>query len=113
VGVRRPNLRPLSFYGYLFPVRKTLRQYAVEYGTTFVVVYLVIFTVVWVGFWAAIRFGWSGDASTTASVGVWTAAYLATKITQPLRIIAAVAVTPAIARMWERLFGRAPTLPAA
>jgi hypothetical protein len=95
-------------------VRKTLKQYAVEYGTTFVVVYLVIFTLVWVGFWAAIRFGWSdpGEQSTGASFGTWTAAYLATKVTQPLRIIGSVAITPPIARAWERITGRARSAPA-
>ena len=86
-------------------MRKTLKNLAVEYGSVAIVVYLVIFTLVWVGFWAAVRFGWQ-PGSTMANVGAWTAAYLATKVTQPLRIIATVAVTPFVARAWERLTRR-------
>jgi ABC-type siderophore export system fused ATPase/permease subunit len=86
-------------------VHKRLKQLAVEYGAVFIVIYLTIFTVVWVGFWAAIKFGWSSD-STAANVGVWTAAYLATKLTQPLRIIASAAVTPPVARLYDRFFKR-------
>lgn len=87
-------------------MRKTLKHIAVEYGTIAVVVYLTIFTLVLIGFWAAIRFGWSPD-STAANVGAWTAAYIATKVTQPLRIVATVAVTPLIARVFRRT-GSAP-----
>ena len=38
--------------------------------------------------------------------GEATAAYLATKVTQPLRIIATLAVTPIIAKLYERMTGR-------
>ena len=86
-------------------MRKTLKQFAVEYGSLFVFVYLAIFTVVLVGFWAAIKFGWSTD-SAAANVGAWTAAYLATKITQPVRIVASVAVTPMLGRFYDRIFKR-------
>lgn len=82
-------------------MRKTLKQIAVEYGSIAVVVYLTIFAVALIGFWAAIRFGWSSD-STAANVGAWTAAYIATKVTQPLRIVATVAVTPMVARVFTR-----------
>ena len=96
-------------------MRKTLKQYAVEYGTVFVVVYLAIFTIGWVGFWAAIRFGWTdpGEQTTAAKWGTWGAAYLANKVAQPVRIIASVAITPPIAKVWERFFGRARSAPAA
>jgi hypothetical protein len=87
-------------------VQKTLKKLAVEYGSIAVVVYLGIFTLVIVGFWAAIRFGWS-PSSAVANAGAWTAAYLATKLTQPLRIVATIAVTPVIARILSRT-GSAP-----
>ena len=87
-------------------MQKTLKKIAVEYGSIAVVVYLGIFALVIVGFWAAIRFGWSSP-STAANVGAWTAAYIATKLTQPLRIVATVAVTPMIARLFSRT-GSAP-----
>lgn len=86
---------------YFSTVRKTLKAIAVEYGSIAVVVYLAIFALVLVGFWSAVRFGWSAS-STTANVGAWTAAYIATKLTQPLRIVATVAVTPLVARVFER-----------
>ena len=82
-------------------MRKTLKNLLVEYGAVAVVVYLVIFFAVWTGFWAAIRSGWKPSGA-AASVGVWTAAYLATKLTQPLRIAATIALTPFIARWYER-----------
>ena len=86
-------------------MKKTLKAIAVEYGATAVVVYLTIFTLVIIGFWAAIRFGWSPEGA-MANVGAWTAAYLATKVTQPLRIVATVAITPFVARAYERLTRR-------
>ena len=36
------------------------------------------------------------------------AAYIATKLTQPIRIGATILVTPIIARLYERLRGRRP-----
>jgi hypothetical protein len=42
-------------------------------------------------------------------VGTWTAAYIMTKIVQPLRIIATLAVTPFIAKLYERVTGRSAT----
>jgi hypothetical protein len=83
-----------------------MKTIAVEYGSVAVAVYLAIFALAFVGFWAAIRFGWS-SSSTAANVGSWTAAYIATKVTQPLRIVATVAVTPLIARIFSRT-GSAP-----
>src|SRR4051794_14428075 len=86
-------------------VRRTLKQILVEYGAIAVVVYLAIFFVVLFGFWAAIRAGWKPSGA-LASVGAFTAAYLATKLPQPLRIIATLALTPFVARLFERLTGR-------
>ena len=76
-----------------------------EYGAIAVVIYLVIFCLVLVSFWAAIRFGWQ-PTSTAGNVGAWTAAYIATKLTQPLRILATLAVTPFVAKLYERATGR-------
>jgi hypothetical protein len=87
-------------------VRKTIQNMLVEYGAVAVVVYFAIFFLVIFGFWAAIRFGWQ-PSSAAGSVGVWTAAYIATKLTQPLRVIATLAVTPLVAKVYERVAGRA------
>lgn len=87
-------------------VRKTIQNMLVEYGAVAVVVYFVIFFLVIFGFWAAIRFGWQ-PSSAAGTVGIWTAAYIATKLTQPLRVIATLAVTPLVANVYERVTGRA------
>ena len=86
-------------------VRKTLKNVLVEYGMIAVVVYLAIFFLVLLGFWFAIKAGWEPTGA-MANVGAFTAAYLATKLTQPLRIIATLAVTPLIARGVERIIRR-------
>ena len=98
-----------------FNVREKLRQslarfrdLILEYGVIAVIVHYVIFAIVIVGFWAAIRAGWH-TTSTAGSVGTWTAAYIAAKITQPLRIIATIAVTPFVARVYERVTGKVKT----
>ena len=83
-------------------MRKTLKQIAAEYGAVAVVVYLTIFTLVLLGSWAAIEFGWK-PKSVGGSVGSFTAAYIATKLTQPLRIAATLALTPLVAKMYERI----------
>lgn len=83
-------------------MRRTLKQIAAEYGTVAVVVYLTIFTVVLLGSWAAISFGWK-PSSVGGGVGSFTAAYIFTKITQPLRIAGTLALTPIVAKAWERI----------
>jgi hypothetical protein len=81
------------------------RDLIVEYGVIAIIVHYIIFALVIVGFWAAIRAGWQ-PSSAAGSMGSWGAAYVATKITQPLRIVATLAVTPFIAKIYERFTGR-------
>jgi hypothetical protein len=85
------------------------RNLFVEYGVIAIVVHYVIFAIVIVGFWAAIRAGWQPNG-TAATAGTWGAAYLATKVVQPVRIVATLAVTPFIARFYERITGRSARL---
>jgi hypothetical protein len=82
-------------------MRKTLKQILAEYGVIAVVLYLSIFTAVFVGSYFAIRLGWT-PGTTVGNAGAWTAAYIVTKITQPLRIAATVVLTTFLGRMWER-----------
>lgn len=82
-------------------MRKTLKQVMAEYGGVALAVYLVIFVVVLLGSWAAIRLGWSPDGA-AGSAGTLAAAYVVTKLTQPLRIIATLALTPLVARVHAR-----------
>lgn len=91
-------------------MRKTVQHLLTEYGTVAVFVYFAIFFAVLFGFWAAIRFGWRAS-SAAGSVGAWTAAYIATKLTQPLRIAATVALTPLVAKGYERVTRRGPARP--
>ena len=81
-------------------MRKTLKQVMAEYGAIAVVVYLVLFTIVFVGSYFAIRLGWT-PGSVTGQAGAWTAAYIFTKITQPLRIGATVIVATFLGKLRE------------
>ena len=76
-----------------------------EYGAVAVVVYFAIFFAVLLGFWVAVRLGWR-PASAVGSLGAFAAAYVATKLTQPVRIAATLALTPLAARLYERVTGR-------
>lgn len=81
------------------------RELILEYGIIALIVHYVIFAIVIAGFWFAIRSGWR-PTSTAGAAGSWGAAYIAAKITQPLRIIATLAITPFVARAYERVTGR-------
>lgn len=86
-------------------MRKSIKDVIAEYGTVALVVYLSIFALTLVGFWMAIRFGWRTE-SAAGSAGTLAAAYVATKLTQPLRIGLTLVLTPITARLYERVTGR-------
>lgn len=98
-------------------MRKTFKELLAEYGTVAVVVYFTIFFGVWVGAWAAIQRGVDLRAlaarvglspnGTVASLGAWSAAYIFTKLLQPLRIGVTVLLTPLVVRVYERVRGAA------
>jgi hypothetical protein len=81
--------------------RERLKNLLAEYGKLAIYVYLGIFVVVLAGFAVAIQCGIKVE-STTGKAGVLGAAWLATKVTQPLRILAALALTPLVARFLRR-----------
>lgn len=83
-------------------VRKTLKHILAEYGAIAVVVYLGMFFAVLGAAWGAINLGWQ-PKTLTANVGAFTAAYLATKVVQPFRIAATLALTPIVAAAINRL----------
>lgn len=95
-------------------VRKTAQRLLSEYGAAAVVVYFALFFAVLFGSWAAIGAGWRPSGA-LGRVGAFTAAYVFTKLTQPVRIGATAVLTPLAARAWERITGRrrspAATLP--
>jgi hypothetical protein len=80
-----------------------------EWGSLVLWVYFGIFGVVLVGFALAIKFGF-GVQGSVGAVGTWGAAYLATKLTQPLRIAATLVLTPALAALIKR-FKKQPSSP--
>lgn len=77
-----------------------------EYGRIAVVTYFAIFFTVLFAAWAGIHFGWRPE-SVAGNVGTFTAAYIATKVTQPVRIGLTLVLTPLLARVYRRL-GRKP-----
>jgi Protein of unknown function (DUF1279) len=89
-----------------------------EYGPVAFVVYFTLFALVLVGFALAIQLGVSSVAgqeltqsadssSTLSTLGTWGAAWVATKITQPVRILATLGLTPIVTRVIRRF--KSPT----
>lgn len=81
--------------------REKLKKLLAEYGKLAIYVYFVIFAVVLVGFAVAIQTGMHVE-STAGKAGLWGAAWVATKVTQPLRILATLALTPLVAKLVRR-----------
>jgi len=91
------------------PLSERLKALMVEYGSVGLWVYFVIFALVLGGFALAISMGFHVKGG-TMTVGTWGAAYLATKLTQPLRILATLLVTPVVMKVL-RIKKRTPSLP--
>ena len=83
------------------PLKDRLQALMVEYGKAALWVYLGIFATVYLGFLAAIHFGIQLDGA-SGTAGTLGAAYLATKLTQPIRIGATLVVTPLVMRFAPR-----------
>ena len=73
-----------------------------EYGKVAIWTYFVLFGLVLSAFAIAIAAGVQVE-SAKGHAGVLAGAWFATKLTQPLRIVATVALTPIVARIAERL----------
>lgn len=92
----------------LFSGWKERYQSLVErYGTAAIVVYFTLFFGTWFSFWLAIKSGISVEGA-AADAGTVGGAYVATKLTQPLRIAATAAITPIAATIWQRLRRSSP-----
>lgn len=90
--------------------KERLKKLLAEYGQLALYIYLVIFAVVLVGFAMAIQMGVKVE-STAGKAGIWGAAWLATKVTQPLRILGTIALTPLVAQLMKRWKKPAPVPP--
>lgn len=93
-------------------MKKKLNELLEKYGPVAIVLYFVIFFGVWGGFALAISLGFKPE-SASGGAGLIGASYLATKLTQPLRIAATLGLTPGVARVWAYLRPRSqpPTPP--
>lgn len=78
---------------------RTLRRILAKYGTIAVVVYLALHMIVLFGFYLAIKMGWTPEGL-AGEAGIWTVAYLLTKLTQPIRFGITMLLTPLIARLF-------------
>jgi hypothetical protein len=97
-------------------MRERFNALLAEWGPLLLVVYFSIFAIVLIGFALAIKLGFGiGTAATdqqggswVGAAGTWGAAWVATKLTQPLRIAATVLITPPLGALLRRLRPRAP-----
>ena len=87
--------------------REKLESLLKEYGRAAFWTYLVIWLVVLAGFALAIATGLRATSG-VAGLQVIGAAWLATKLTQPLRIAATLALTPLVAAGLKRWQAKAP-----
>lgn len=83
------------------PLKERLSTLMEEFGQIAVVTWLVIFALTLGGFAAAIKLGYQPD-SAAGQTGILAAAYGATQLTKPLRILATLAATPVVARLVRR-----------
>jgi hypothetical protein len=94
--------------------KEKLKALLAEYGRVAVGTYLAVLLLVFAGFALAIAWGVEVE-SAQGSTGVLGAAYVATKLTQPIRIVATLVLTPIVARVLRKLgaIGKPPPAPEA
>jgi hypothetical protein len=81
--------------------KQRLKDFFKAYGAIAIVTYLVIFATVFGGFALVIATGLS-PSNTQGTLALVGASWLATKLTQPLRIGATIVLTPLIAKLLRR-----------
>ncbi len=82
-------------------MRERLKKLMAEYGRVALVVYLVLFVIVFAGSAIGLKMGFDlGGAG--GNLGTVAAAYAVTKVSQPLRILATLALTPLVATVLGR-----------
>jgi hypothetical protein len=86
--------------------RDKLKLLLEEYGRIVLWVYLGIWLVVLAGFALAISAGFNVKSVSASGFGVLGAAWLATKLTQPLRIAGTLVLTPLISAALKKWRGR-------
>ena len=94
------------------PLKDRLKALLQQYGTVAIVTYFAIFGLVFGGFAIALTLGVKVEsgAGTAGTIG---AAWLATKLTQPLRIAATLVLTPIFGKLVARFRPKPPDAPPA
>jgi hypothetical protein len=82
--------------------RERLKTLLEEYGKVALGTYFTLFLLVLLGFALAISTGFKPE-SAQGGASVFGAAYIATKVTQPIRIGATLLLTPIVARVLHKL----------
>ncbi|HKY40631.1 MAG TPA: DUF1279 domain-containing protein [Polyangiaceae bacterium] len=88
--------------------REKLKSLLAEYGNVALGTYLVIWVLTLAGFAIAISVGVQVEGAASGA-GLAGATWLATKLTQPLRIAGTLALTPIVAAVMRKLRGKAGT----
>lgn len=83
--------------GWFSKNKARLKELLMTYGWVAAVVWFGIFGLVICGFALALKTGIKAEGA-AETTGVWGAAYVATQLTKPLRIIATIFITPVVAR---------------
>lgn len=88
-----------------------LKQHLAEFGSLALAVYLTLFVVVLIGFAIGIQTGLKVEGVAEGAT-LFGAAWVATKLTQPIRILATLAITPVVAAVVRKVRGPRPEEPA-
>ena len=86
-------------------MRKKFTAVLTEYGVIAVILYFAMFFAVLFGAYFALKAGWTPKGF-AAETGRWVVAYGIAKLSTPIRLAATVALSPLVARVWDRLRGR-------
>jgi hypothetical protein len=92
------------------PLVERFKALVEKYGTLALIIYFVLFGLVFGGFIVAIAAG-VHLRSAAGGVGLLGTAYIATKLTQPFRILATLALVPVVDRLRQRRAPRAASSP--
>jgi len=89
------------------PLKARLKAVIDQYGRVAIITYFAIFGLALLGFAVAAHFGvqLKGTSGAAGTLGI---AYAATKVTQPLRILATLALTPVLGRLFGSQKATAP-----
>jgi hypothetical protein len=84
-------------------MKQRLQDHLAEYGSIALIIFLMIFVLTYLGFFIAIKTGADIGDSAAGKTGTFVAAWLATKLTLPIRIGATFVLTPLAAALLKKL----------